>query len=137
MRRETALEQAFATAEEARRELESFLSRLEVDAGELERKEERLFAIRAAARKYAVTSDELPRMLSEFRAKLDAIDGGGAKLKAAEADVTQARRHLSRNRAQALRRRAAPRRSKLEAAVAAELAPLKLGHAKFRVALER
>ncbi|HUJ02616.1 MAG TPA: AAA family ATPase, partial [Rhizomicrobium sp.] len=50
---ETALEQAFSTTEEARRDLESFLSKLEVDAGELERKEERLFAIRAASRKYA------------------------------------------------------------------------------------
>src|SRR6185437_3857029 len=58
---ETALEQAFATTEEARRDLESFLSKLEVDAGELERKEERLFAIRAAARKYAVPSDQLPK----------------------------------------------------------------------------
>ena len=38
--------------EEARRELEALLSRLEPDSGALERKEERLFALRALARKY-------------------------------------------------------------------------------------
>ncbi|MFK5088418.1 hypothetical protein ACI4A4_28225, partial [Klebsiella pneumoniae] len=43
---ESALEQAYAQAEEGRRELDALLSRLEVDAGALERKEERLFAIR-------------------------------------------------------------------------------------------
>ena len=51
---EAALEQAFAQAEEARRELDALLSRLGTDSGELERKEERLFAIRAVARKFAV-----------------------------------------------------------------------------------
>ncbi len=131
---ETALEQAFATAEESRRDLESFLSKLEVDAGELERKEERLFAIRAAARKYAVKSDELPRVLAEFRLKLDAIDSGGAKLKSAEADVTRAlNAYLETARKLSAARNSAAK--KLEAAVATELAPLKLGHAKFRIAL--
>jgi len=132
---EAALEQAFATTEESRRELESFLSKLEVDAGELERKEERLFAIRAAARKYAVPSGELPKLLSEFRLKLDAIDGGGAKLKAAEAEAAKARAdYLETARKLSAARKTAAK--KLEAAVAAELTPLKLGHAKFRVALE-
>lgn len=132
---ETALEQAFAITEEARRELESFLSRLEVDAGELERKEERLFAIRAAARKYSVPSDELPRLLSEMQMKLDAVDGGGARLKAAEADVAKARAaYLETARKLSAARKSAAK--KLEAAVAGELAPLKLSHAKFRIALD-
>ena len=132
---ETALEQAFATTEEARRELESFLSKLEVDAGELERKEERLFAIRAAARKYAVPADELPKLLEEFLNKLDAIDGSGTKLKAAEAEMAKARETYL----QAARKLSAARKTaakKLETAVAGELAPLKLGHAKFRVAFD-
>lgn len=132
---ETALEQAFATTEEARRDLESFLSKLDVDAGELERKEERLFAIRAAARKYAAASDQLPKLLEDFRNKLDAIDGGGTKLKSAEAEVAKAREnYLQSARKLSVARKATAK--KLEAAVAAELAPLKLGHAKFRVALE-
>ncbi len=132
---ENALEQAFALAEEARRELESLLSRLDADPAELERKEERLFALRAAARKYAVPSDGLNALLADCAAKLDAIDGGGEALRKAQAEAGEARaayldvaKNLSAARAVAVK--------KLEAAVAGELVPLKLGHARFRVALE-
>ena len=132
---ETGLEQAFALTEEARRELEALLSRLEVDSGELEKKEERLFALRAASRKFAVPVDELPRVLSEAQSKLDLAAEGGEALKAAEQRVAQARaafREVAGNLAQV--RKSAAR--DLESAVARELAPLKLGHARFRVALE-
>jgi len=132
---ESALEQAFAQTEEARRELESLLSRLDVDAGELERKEERLFALRAMARKYAVPADELPRVLAEYQARLDSITGGGAGLKSAEAEAAKARAAFLE-----VARKLSPARKssaqKLERTVATELAPLKLAHAKFRVALE-
>ena len=57
---ETALEQAYALAEEARRELDSLLSRLDSDTGALEKAEERLFALRALARKYGVVPEQLP-----------------------------------------------------------------------------
>jgi DNA repair protein RecN (Recombination protein N) len=131
---ETALEQSFALAEEARRELDALLARLEVDSGELERKEERLFAIRAAARKYATQPDRLPQILTDFRARLEALDLGGGKLKEAEAAVAAARAaYLEAGRRLSEARKTAAR--KLEAAVASELQPLKLGHAKFRVAL--
>jgi DNA repair protein RecN (Recombination protein N) len=132
---ETALEQAYALAEEARRELDSLLSRLDTDTGSLERKEERLFALRALARKYGVTPDQLPATRDDYVAKQEALTSGGDQIKKAQAKVSAARdaylaaaRKLSKARAGAAR--------KLEAAVAAELVPLKLGHAKFRVALE-
>lgn len=132
---EQGLEQAFALTEEARRELEGLLSRLEVDSAVLEKKEERLFALRAAARKYAVPVDELPHLLTEAQAKLDIAAGGDSELRAAETRVEQARaafletaRKLSSERCTVARN--------LEAAVARELLPLKLGHARFRVALE-
>jgi len=132
---EVALEQAFALTEDARRELEGLLSRLDNDTGALERKEERLFALRAMARKYAVQPDELAGKLLEFKSKLDAISGGGAGLKAAEARVTQSRSaYLESARKLSAARGAAAKR--LEATVAGELAPLKLGHASFRVGLE-
>ncbi len=101
---EAALEQAFASAEEGRRELEALLSRLDADPGELERKEERLFGLRAMARKYAVTPDALPGVLAGFVARQDAISGGGGALKAAEAGVGKGARGLSGFRAQTLRR---------------------------------
>jgi len=133
---EIALEQAYALAEEARRELDSLLSRLDSDANVLERTEERLFALRALARKYGVTAERLPALRDEYAAKQTALTEGGSQIKKALDKVAAARdgyltaaRKLSKSREGAAR--------KLEAAVAAELAPLKLGHAKFRVALEK
>jgi DNA repair protein RecN (Recombination protein N) len=131
---EAALEQAFALTEDARREIDALLAGLDSDAGALERKEERLFALRALARKYATTPDNLPAVLADFLAQREALDGSGAGMKDATANVARTRaafaaaaEKLSQSRAEAAR--------KLEAAVAAELAPLKLGHAKFRVTL--
>jgi len=133
---ETALEQSYALAEEARRELDSLLSRLDTDTGSLERKEERLFALRALARKYGVTPDQLPAVRDDYVAKERALTEGGSQIKKADIRVATTReayliaaRKLSKSREGAAR--------KLETAVAAELAPLKLGHAKFRVALEK
>ena len=129
---ETALEQAFALAEEGRRERDALLSRLDVDAGELDRKEERLFALRAAARKYGVKPDGLASVLADFRAKLDALDLSGSKLKEAEAAAKAA---LAAFQAAAKKLSEARRTASrdLEKAVAGELTPLKLGHARFRV----
>ena len=77
--------------------------------------------------------DALPRVLADFRTKHDTIGGGDAGLKAAVEAVAVARNAY---RAAALKlstaREAAAK--SLEAAVASELTPLKLGHAKFRVA---
>ncbi len=130
---EAALEQAYALAEEGRRELDALLSRLEVDAGALERKEDRLFAIRGAARKYGVKPDGLPQVLADFQKRLDALDLGGGKLKQAEA-ATAAAKAAFTEAAQRLTKARQSAARELEKAVAAELTPLKLGHAKFRVA---
>jgi DNA repair protein RecN (Recombination protein N) len=133
---ETALEQAYALAEEARRELDSLLSRLDSDSNALERTEERLFALRALARKYGVTPDRLPALCEEFAAKQAALTQGGGQIKQAEAKVAAARdAYLAAARKLSKAREGSAK--KLEAAVAAELSPLKLGHAKFRVALEK
>ncbi|MES2294782.1 MAG: DNA repair protein RecN [Pseudomonadota bacterium] len=132
---EAALEQAFAQTEEARRELDALLSSLDTDASVLERKEERLFELRTLARKYGTTPDGLPAVLADFRAQQDALDGSGTSMKAAEAAVAPTREaYLAAARKLSKARGASAK--KLEAAVAGELAPLKLGHAKFRVALD-
>jgi DNA repair protein RecN (Recombination protein N) len=133
---EAALEQAFTFAEEARRGLDALLARLDIDSGELERKEDRLHELRAAARKFGVSTDKLPRVLAEFESKLEAMQTGGGRLKDALATADVARKayletaeRLSRSRELAA--------EQLERSVADELAPLRLGQAKFRVALER
>lgn len=132
---ETALEQAYALAEEARQELDSLLSRLDTDTNALDRKEERLFALRALARKYGTTPDQLPKLRDEFVAKQDALVSGGDQIKKASAKVATAREaYLTAARKLSKAREGAAK--KLESAVAGELTPLKLGHAKFRVTLD-
>src|ERR1051326_3213960 len=61
-----ALEQAYALTEEARRDLDGLLASLDSDSAALEKKEERLFALRALARKYATTSDGLASALKKI-----------------------------------------------------------------------
>ena len=132
---EAALEQAYALAEDARRELDSLLARLDTDTGALEKAEERLFALRALARKYAVTPQALPALAEEYRQKEEALVSGGDQIRQAEAAVAGAQTAYDAAAAALSKARAAAARA-LESAVAAELAPLKLGHAKFRVTLE-
>lgn len=132
---ETALEQAFALTEEARRALEALLAELDVDPHELEMKEERLFALRATARKYSVAPDALPRLVSEIRAKLETIEGSDEALSHAAQEVACAR-NIYREAAARLSAARKAVAEKLEAAVAAEFKPLKLGHARFRVMLD-
>ena len=132
---EAALDQAFAQTEEARRELESLLTRMEADPTRLEKTEERLYALRAAARKYAVPVDELANTLAGFRSKLDALDMDGTRLRDANAAVGRAETEYltTAQKLSAVRKTTA---RKLESDVAGELVPLKLGHARFQVALE-
>jgi DNA repair protein RecN (Recombination protein N) len=132
---EQALDQAYNALEDARRELDSLGARLDFEPGQLEKTEDRIHDLRNAARKYGVTPDGLPAVLHEFETKREALDSSGGRMKEAEAAVAATRVSyldaagwLSKSRTTAAR--------KLEAAVASELAPLKLGHARFRVAFE-
>ncbi|HEV2649855.1 MAG TPA: DNA repair protein RecN [Rhizomicrobium sp.] len=132
---EQALDQAYNAVEEARRELEILQNRLNIRPGQLEKIEDRIHDLRSAARKYGVPADNLPKLAADFRYKRDALTGGGGRVKQAEAQLVvlraafvDAAKKLSKSRTAAAR--------KLEAAVAGELAPLKLGHAKFRVSLD-
>ncbi|MGD0192308.1 MAG: DNA repair protein RecN [Rhizomicrobium sp.] len=131
---EAALDQAFNLVEEARRTLEGFIAELDADPGDLERKEERLFTLRAVARKFVVKPDALPGTLEEFRAKLGAIEGSDAALKSIDARVVAARSAFLEAAATLTEARERAK-AKLEKAVVAELEPLKLSHAKFRAAL--
>ncbi len=86
---------ALERAEEALAEAESFLTRLaheaEADPRLLEQAEERLFALRAAARKHAVAVAELPALLDTLCARLAALETGTAEVVALEQAVRQAR----------------------------------------------
>ena len=127
---------ALDRAEEALAEAEMLLGRLadaaDDDPRQLERAEERLFALRAAARKHGVTPVELPGLLATLLARLEALDTGTAALAELEAAATAARQHYQ-DAAQALSasRRAAAAR--LAQAAMQELPPLKLDRARFFV----
>jgi len=109
---------------------------LDFDDRELERVEERLFALRAAARKHGCTVDQLAGKREALRRQLDLIESGEGALKAAEAAEAAARgRYVDLAEGlSALRRKAAAR---LDKAVMAELKPLRLGAAQFTTTIER
>jgi DNA repair protein RecN (Recombination protein N) len=131
--------EALSRAEEALAEAETLLSRLaqeaEADPRRLEQTEERLFALRAAARKHSVAVVALPDLLATLSARLRTLETGGAQvaeLEAAEASCRAAfetaAKKLSAERAAAAER--------LARAVARELPPLRLDKAKFVVEVE-
>jgi DNA repair protein RecN (Recombination protein N) len=126
----TALDAALEALERARDELERALRRSEYDPRDLEKLEERLFALRAAARKHNVPVDSLAALAERYRADLAGIDAGEAELGRLERQATEARAGFAAAARQlsARRREAA---SQLDAAVNAELQPLKLERAAF------
>jgi DNA repair protein RecN (Recombination protein N) len=131
---------ALERAEEALAEAETLLSRLaneaEADPRRLEAAEERLFALRAAARKHAVAVADLPALRAELRARLDRLETGTAEIAALEERRRAARRAYEQAAAELSAARAAAA-ARLEKAVAKELPPLRLDKARFVVALEK
>jgi DNA repair protein RecN (Recombination protein N) len=133
---EAAALAAIERAEEALAEAEDLLNRLaqaaEDDPRALEATEERLFALRAAARKYGVAVGDLPGLVVELREKIAALDTGVADIAALTAETAalqagyiEAAAALSEARAKAARL--------LERAIGQELPPLKLERARFVV----
>lgn len=129
-----ALDRAVIEASEAEETLERAAEALVHDPAALEAAETRLFDLRALARKHRCEVDELPALMEDMRRKLDAIEGGEAQLGALEAAATEARAAYVKaaDTAHGARVKAAAR---LDKAVAAELAPLKLDAARFRTAI--
>jgi len=129
-----ALDAALASLEDARAHLETALRAADHDPRELERSEERLFALRAAARKYNVPVDELNALAARHGADLGRLEAGSAALTALEAEAGQAheRYRLAAAALSGARRKTA---HKLDKAVNAELKPLKLERTKFSTAI--
>ena len=129
---------ALAAAQDALTEAESLLERLSADFGpdprRLEQLEERLFALRAAARKHAVPVVELPGLLLRLKERLGALDAGTGRVAKLEAEAESARNAFiaAASDLTAARTKAA---RELEKAVARELAPLKLDRARLHIEL--
>ncbi len=129
-----ALDRAVIEAGEAEEKLERAAEALAHDPAALDRIETRLFDLRAAARKHQCQVDDLPRLMREMRASLDAIEGGEAGLAALEA-AEQAAGAAYRAGAEALSAARSAAAVRLDAAMAGELAPLKLDAAQFRTSV--
>jgi DNA repair protein RecN (Recombination protein N) len=125
-----ALDAALTSVDLAAQAIQEALRACGFDPRDLERIEERLFALRAAGRKYAAPVDELAALAEKYAGDLAALDAGEANLvklrkaaDAADAKFTALAAALSKARAKAA--------SILDKAVNAELAPLKLEQARF------
>lgn len=125
-----ALDQALNAIEEARIALEAALEEANFDPRELERTEERLFALRAAGRKFDVPVDDLKGLGERYAADLVALDEGEGQLTALEGAERAARQAYEALAAELSARRKAAALL-LDKAVNAELPPLRLDRARF------
>ena len=128
-------ERTLLEAQEAVSALDAAARAFVFEPARLERTEERLFALRAAARKLGVTVDDLPAERSRFAALLRSLETADETLASAEQAASAAAfaYHKAAATLSETRRAAAARLSK---AVEAELKPLKLDRARFRTAVE-
>jgi DNA repair protein RecN (Recombination protein N) len=129
-----ALDRAVIEAGEAEATLQKAAEALTFDPAELDRIETRLFELRALARKHGCQPDELPVAMRGLRAKLEAIEAGDAHVGELERAAAEAGQ-VYRARAEALHATRVAAAVRLDEAVAAELAPLKLDTARFRTAV--
>jgi len=129
-----AAERAAAETAEALSVLEGAARQLELDPRELELVEERLFALRALGRKHQVAVAELPALQERMAAQLAAIDEGAESLGHLAHATAEARDRFVAA-AEAVSRARTRAAQRLDTAVAAELAPLRLDKARFRTVL--
>lgn len=125
-----ALDRAMTELGEAQAGVEACLEALSFNPAELEQVEERLFAIRGLARKHSVTPDELSQFAEDLRGRLAALDRGAEDLAELEQAVDAAQ--VAYDTAAASLSKARTKSAKvLDAAMANELAPLKMERAVF------
>lgn len=131
----SALSRAISEMGEAQSILENFAQDMDFDPHALEQTEERLFAIRALARKHNITAEALPEFAKTLRGRLHALDQSEGDMtalqeavEAAQAAYDQAAASLTQYRQKAAKR--------LDTAMAEELAPLKMERAVFTTMVE-
>ena len=130
-----AMDAALNSLAEAEQHLDAAVIAADFDPAELERIEERLFALRAASRKFSAPVDALSALAQRFAADVALIDAGADKLNVLEKEAAAADTafDVAAQKLSAARLKSA---EKLSKAVNAELAPLKLDRAKFSTRIE-
>lgn len=125
-----ALSRAMDELGEAVSGVEAAMDSLSFNPHELEQVEERLFAIRAMARKHHTTPDELGVFAEDLRGRLAALDAGADEIAGLEAALADARAQYDKA-AQTLSKTRQDAATRLDQAMGAELAPLKMERAVF------
>lgn len=125
-----ALGRALDELGEAVSGVETAMDSLSFNPHELEQAEERLFAIRAMARKHQTTPDELGVFAEDLRGRLAALDAGADEIAGLEAGLADACAQYDKA-AQALSKARQDAAKRLDQAMGAELAPLKMERAVF------
>lgn len=131
----TALDRAAIELDEAIGALETVTGDLEFDPAVLEMAEERLFEIRRLARKHDCDADALASLLDGLKERLARLEAGDDAVRSAAEAVAAADADMQ-DKVVALRTLRHKAAKQLDAAVMAELAPLKLDKAVFRTRLE-
>lgn len=132
----TALDRSVIEASEAEDKLNAAARAIEFEPARLDEIEVRLFELRALARKHNVAPDAMLSLQQNLSARLESIEAGGEGLAKLEAEV-KAKNAAYVQSATALSDARTAAAAKLDAAVKAELAPLKLDAAQFQTAVER
>jgi DNA repair protein RecN (Recombination protein N) len=130
----SALEKALSEATEAVAQLDEILGQVDDQPQQLHQIDDRLHALRAMARKHAVTTTDLPQFYRQLKQDLEDLDQAEARVaelsrqraSLRQAYVTQAKK-LSEVRVQ--------KATELRAAVEVELPDLKLPNAQFSIAV--
>lgn len=131
-----ALDRAVIEVNEARRAVETASRGLAFDAGALERAETRLFALRAAARKFGGSVDGLEAKRADVEARLTALTNARTRSRELERVRDEARARFERA-AQILTDARTKAAIGLDERVAKELVPLKLSNALFKTKIEK
>lgn len=130
-----ALDRAMAELQEVSAGVEQLSAELENSEYSLTEIDDRLFALKAQARKHACRIDDLPQKREELSSLLRGIEYQEDTLAALERDVAESREHYVR-RAKDISKRRMEKAAALDRLVAKELGPLKLDRARFETRVE-
>jgi DNA repair protein RecN (Recombination protein N) len=129
------LDRAAAELSEAARTLSSIGSALDLDPRKLEEADDRLHALRDAARKHGVAVDALASLRTDLEERLEALRTAESRIGGLKRAV-EAARAIYVERAEDLSKARGKAAKKMDKRVAAELAPLKLDRARFETRVE-
>ena len=129
------LNQSLFEAIEAEDQLSLWLQKIDLNPESLEKVEERLFALRATARKHNVSPDELQKLYYDLSTQLENIKKGKVTINSLKKEE-ETSRGVYNNAAESLSKKRIIAAKKLDSAIKSELPSLKLGKALFKTVIE-